>query len=276
MNKLMKNLRIYNEKPNTLSKGTLYIGSVKINGIDEKEERKVRIYLPSNYCKCNKYPVIYMLDGKNLFDKYTSFMGEWGVDEIIEELIEENKKSYIVVGIDSDPTELGRIEEMLPSANNTTLIDNLPEKLNAKGEILGNWIVNELKSNIDKLLSTLPEKENTVICGSSMGGLFSFYMGVKYKNTFGKVGAFSPAFCLYENDYFKEELKKMKTLNLGKMYLLVGNIEYENQFIHLTEYTYNFLNQKGLEKANLKYIHDLNGIHHESFWNKYFKDFLEF
>ena len=51
---------------------------------------------------------------------------------------------------------------------------------------------------------------------------------------------------------------------------------YENQFVSLTKYTYNELLNKGIEKDKVKYIHDQEGIHHESFWNKYFNAAVNF
>lgn len=263
----------YTNKPNTISKGTLYVTDVQIPGIDINKKRKIRVYLPSDYNNERKYPVLYMMDGQNLFDKHTSFMGEWGVDEVIEERIDNNKESFIVVGIDSSP-DLLRVEEMLPDNNNLTDVDEMPNELRALASIQADWIVKELKPEIDLLFNTLKDKDNTCIWGSSMGGLFAFYMGFKYPNIFGISSCFSPAFCLYDETIFKNNINKLKLSDGNKVYLLVGNIEYEHQFISLTKYTYEFLKEKGLQ--NLRYILDEEGIHHESFWNKYVNDVLDF
>lgn len=268
---IIKNLRIYQENPNTISKGTLYIGEIYIDGLEEDQNRLVRIYLPSNYNTSSSLPVIYMMDGKNLFDKYTSFVGEWEMDEVLESRIEKGKKSYIVVGIDSAKSDLGRVKEMLPSSKNLTSVDDLPTNINAQGSILSSYIVNILKPLIDNLFKT--NKEETYIGGSSMGGLFAFYMGQKYPNIFKGTLSFSPAFCLYDEVSFKEELSKLPICS-HKLYLLVGDIEYENQFVSLTKYTFDYLKRSGYK--NLKYVHDKEGIHNESFWNKYLEDCLEF
>ena len=218
-----------------------------------------------------------MMDGKNLFDEYTSFAGEWGIDEILEERIKNNQQSFIVVGIDSAVTDNGRVEEMLPDNNNLTDIDGLSLDIPSFGDVLGNWIISKLKPEIDRLFRTLPSKDHTAIGGSSMGGLFSFYMGLKYKEIFGFSLCFSPAFCLYKERHFKEEFENYELdKKLGKIYLLVGDKEYENQFVSLTKYTYNELLNKGIEKDKVKYIHDQEGIHHESFWNKYFNAAVNF
>jgi len=41
---------------------------------------------------------------------------------------------------------------------------------------------------------TLSDRSNTGIMGSSMGGLISFYAGLKYANIYSKIGAMSPSF----------------------------------------------------------------------------------
>lgn len=270
---IIKNLKKYDKNPNTITGGTLYTGIVKINNLEKDEERLVRIYLPTDYDDKKRFPVIYMMDGKNLFDKYTSYAGEWGVDEIIEDRINKKQKSYIVVGIDSALDGMVRVEEMLPNNNHLTNIDDIKENIPSRGEILGEWIVKALKPEIDKLFKTLSDKENNAIAGSSMGGLFSFYMGFKYPDIFGMIFSFSPAFCLYEEAYYKNELQKLDINKADmKLYLLVGELEYENQFVSLTNYTYKKLLEIGMKKENIKYVHDLEGIHHETFWNKYFND----
>lgn len=267
----ISNLRIYQNQPNTIASGTLYLGDIYIDGLEEDQKRLVRIYLPSNYDSSSNLPVIYMMDGKNLFDKYTSFVGEWGVDEIIEERIKENKRSYIVVGIDSAKSDFGRVKEMLPSSNNLTSVDDIPSNISATGITLGEYIVNVLKPRVDEMFKT--NKEESYIGGSSMGGLFAFYMGQKYSSIFKGSLCFSPAFCLYQEDKFKEEIKSLKVSN-HKVYLLVGDIEYENQFVSLTKFTYDYF--KHMSYHNVKYVHDLKGEHNENFWNKYVRDCLEF
>lgn len=273
---MINNLKKYDILPNTIFGGTLYIGEAYVPGIDVEKPRKIRIFLPFNYNEIDRFPVVYMMDGKNLFDKYTSFAGEWEVDEVLEKRIKDGKQSYIVVGIDSRETDQGRIEEMLPS-DKYLEEETIGGIIESFGEKLGDWIVNNLKKEIDKLFKTLPDKKNTSIIGSSMGGLFAFYMGLKYKEVFDLAGCFSPAFLLYENNKFIEELEKYQvTEELPKLYFLVGNIEFENEFIIQTKAAYDIFKNKGVSDEKIKLIHDLEGIHHESFWNKYLDDLFDF
>ena len=161
--------------------------------------RRIWIYLPPDYEDTqDNYPVIYMHDGQNLFDVETAFMGEWEVDETLNELAAEGFLVPIVVGIDNGGAH--RANEYLPYYN---------ENLNGGGE--GDeymaFIVETLKPFIDEEYRTLTDRENTGIIGSSFGGVISFYGAVKYQDVFSKSGPFSPAYWAnYEElfDYLSE------------------------------------------------------------------------
>ena len=80
-----------------------------IDGLNDISH-KVWLYLPPNYeSSSEKYPVIYMHDAQNLFDDATSFVGEWAVDETLNELYKKTGKSFIVVGVENGGEK--RIEE---------------------------------------------------------------------------------------------------------------------------------------------------------------------
>jgi alpha-glucosidase len=147
-------------------------------------KRKIWVYLPRDYENNNKrYPVLYMHDGQNLFDEYTGNFGEWGVDEALDSLIKTGAPACIVVGINNGPN---RINEYNPY--------NTDRFGKGEGDNYLQFIVNNLKPYIDKHYKTLSQKENTIIAGSSMGGLISYYAVAKYPSVFGKAGVFSPSF----------------------------------------------------------------------------------
>ena len=97
---MINNLKKYDILPNTISGGTLFIGEAYVPGIDVEKPRKIRIFLPFNYNEIDRFPVVYMMDGKNLFDKYTSFAGEWEVDEVLEKRIKDITGNEIIHTID--------------------------------------------------------------------------------------------------------------------------------------------------------------------------------
>ena len=82
-------------------------------------ERTIRVLLPPGYGdaanKERRYPVLYMLDGQNVFDACLSDVShhEWSVDETVQQLIAEKKiPPLIVVGVDHAGKD--RAHEYLP------------------------------------------------------------------------------------------------------------------------------------------------------------------
>ena len=273
----MQEFKLFNKKPNTLSKGKLYIKEVNIEKLEADPKRLIRVYLPSNYNADNpnkRFPVLYMMDGKNLFDDYTSFVGEWQIDESIEERIENNKEGIIVVGIDSAKGGFERMKEMYVTSD----IYSKREIKNysiGQADVLSDYIIHELKPMIDNNFLTLTDKENTGMGGSSMGGLFSFYLGSKYKEKIGFVLSFSPAFLLYKEKEFLEEIRKMNLENIGKIFFWTGGINLDKQIKSLTIKTYDSLRKKGLNEKQCRLIYDSSGDHNEQSWRIPFKQAIQ-
>lgn len=148
--------------------------------------RALRIYLPPSYASApeRRYPVLYMHDGQNLFDDATAYAGEWGVDETLDALARTHGFEAIVVGIDNGGAR--RMVELSPVAH--------PRIGAAEGPQYMSFVVDTVKPLIDRDYRTLPDRANTAIIGSSMGGLISHYAIQRYPDVFGKAGVFSPAY----------------------------------------------------------------------------------
>jgi predicted alpha/beta superfamily hydrolase len=164
--------------------------------------RRIWIYLPEDYYNspAKRYSVLYMQDGQNVFDDSTAYAGEWGVDEYLDSLQE---RQCIVVAIDHGGEK--RMTEYNPYDN----------KKFGKGEgkKYTDFLVKTLKPYIDKSYRTIPDKEHTLIAGSSMGGLISMYAVFQYPKVFGAAGVFSPSFWITDTkifDHIREKGKKIK------------------------------------------------------------------
>jgi predicted alpha/beta superfamily hydrolase len=225
---------------------------------------KVWVYLPLDYNNSEKsYPVIYMHDAQNLFDDKTSFVGEWGVDETLNQLFKETGKSFIVVGVENGGEK--RIEEYTPWKN---------EKYGGgKGAIYIDFLANELKPYIDANYRTKPEAKETAIIGSSLGGLISFYGGLKHPDVFGKIGALSTSFWFSDAviDFAKENGNQQNT----KLYFLVGGKEGDTM-VPDTENMAKLLVEKGFPAKNIKTKIVEEGKHTESFWKAEFLETITF
>lgn len=147
--------------------------------------KKIWVYLPENYATSKKnFSVIYMHDAQNLFDAKTSYSGEWNVDEKLHSL----KAQVIVVGIEHGNEK--RMEELTPFKN---------EKYGGgKADNYLEFIVKTLKPQIDKTYRTKTKKKNTIIMGSSLGGLTSYYAVLKYPTVFWKSRCFFAFVLVYQ------------------------------------------------------------------------------
>ncbi len=148
-------------------------------------ERGLRLYLPPDYADRpdRRYPVIYMHDAQNLFDDKTSFAGEWGVDETLNDLAKSSGFEAIVVGIDNSDK---RKSELNPYPG--------PKLTEAEGPDYMRFVVEVVKPYIDQTYRTLPDRDHTAIIGSSLGGLISHYALQAYPQVFSKYGLFSPSY----------------------------------------------------------------------------------
>jgi predicted alpha/beta superfamily hydrolase len=152
-------------------------------------DRDVIVYLPPGYDseKTRRYPVFYMHDGQNLFDGATSFIPgqEWRVDETAQSLIAAGKiEPLIIVGVYN--TGKDRINEYTPA-------EDAKYKMGGKADLYGRLLVEELKPFIDQTYRTKQGAEHTGLGGSSLGGLVSLYLGLKYSDVFGRLAVVSPS-----------------------------------------------------------------------------------
>lgn len=146
--------------------------------------RRIWLYLPPDYATSQKtYPVLYMHDGQNLFDAATSFSGEWGVDEALNQLHAVGDWGCIVVGVDNGGAT--RLDEYSPYVN--------PQYGGGQGDQYVDFLINTLKPYIDQHYRTRPDRLHTGVMGSSMGGLISLYAALKRPDVFGRAGVFSPS-----------------------------------------------------------------------------------
>lgn len=142
------------------------------------EVRDLYVYLPEGYAKSQqRYPVLYMHDGQNLYDPARAFMGQtWLAQTTLNDLIRRKViPPIIVIALDNTAD---RTNEYTP---------------NNKGKLYLDFIVQKLKPAVDSYFKTQPGPAHTAIVGSSLGGLISLYAGFYYPKTFGLIGALSPS-----------------------------------------------------------------------------------
>lgn len=234
-----------------------------------ENHRDLLVYLPPSHGQVEKrFPVVYMHDGQNLFDRMTGFAGhEWEVDETMEALERILRLEAIVVGIANAGES--RSDEYSPFKDT--------EYGGGQGDAYLRFIVETVKPLIDADFQTLPERASTGILGSSMGGLISLYAFFRYPETFGFVGSLSPAFWFADKAIFS--YITTAPFNPGKIYLDSGTAERSSEapdpklrglarcFCEDSRMMRDILLSKGYhEDYDLIYIQEQNGQHSEAVW----------
>ncbi|MBI2511938.1 MAG: hypothetical protein HYV96_08165 [Opitutae bacterium] len=179
--------------------------------------RHVDVWLPPGYDAnaAERYPVLYMHDGQNLFDPNLSYGGvTWGIDEAMHRLIAAGKtRGAIVVGVWNNGYD--RVPEYMPrkavTAPELPLWPNGPRLTAAqiKSDAYLKFLVEELKPFIDRTYRTLPDRTHTSIMGSSMGGLISAYALAEHPAVFGAAGCVSTHWPIGDGcaiDFFAQNL----------------------------------------------------------------------
>ncbi len=165
------------------------------------DKRNIEVFLPKGYAETTteKYKVLYMHDGQNVFNPKTSYTNvDWGVDEVIDSLMKSKTiKNTIVVAIWNNGKK--RFPEYMPKAPAT--LSETPEARKSLFAYSGSdalysdkylkFLVEELRPFIEKNYNISTRQEDTSIMGSSMGGLISLYAICKYPEVFGAAGCIS-------------------------------------------------------------------------------------
>jgi len=236
---------------------TLLSEQLAIPGLNR--QRQIRIYLPPNYARSEqRYPVLYMHDAQNLFDTATAYAGEWGVDETMNALSKAGKLDLIVVGIDNGGDK--RMTELNPWPNAQF---GAPE-----GKEYVDFIVKVLKPLIDQKYRSKPERINTAIMGSSMGGLISHYAINQYPDVFSKAGIYSPSYWISEQAISFIETKP--AAKDARIYFATGEIEGGNQ-VPDVQRAYATLIKAGHPSANASLKIVAGAQHNEQFWRNDFE-----
>jgi predicted alpha/beta superfamily hydrolase len=164
------------------------VGEIQVRrGVDSAElgdRRDLLVYLPPSYGAGGPrtYPTLYFQDGQNLFDRHTSFAGEWRADETLEALAAEGLEA-IAVAIPN--AGRGRIDEYSPFRH--------PGVGGGRADAYLRFLLGTVQPLVARRFRTAPEGARTGILGSSMGGLLGLYAFFAHSGRFGLLGALSPS-----------------------------------------------------------------------------------
>lgn len=184
-----------------------------------KMERAFSILLPASYDGEKKYPVVYFQHG--IFGDENCIIRD-----------DNNRIRQISANLAAD----NKAKEMIFVFGNMFATDNPEQKpgFNAVDVLpydnFLNELVNDLMPYIESNYSVLTGRENTAVCGFSMGGRESLYIGLSRPDLFGYIGAIAPApglvpgkdgFMIHEGTFNSEDCMKFpETMPLPELVMI--------------------------------------------------------
>lgn len=233
--------------------------------------RRIHLYLPDDYEESEeRYPVIYMYDGHNLFyDSDATYGKSWG----LKDYLDNYDMKFIVVGMECSHEGNRRLNEYCPY----TLPGSRLGDIDGLGKVYMQWVVDELKPFIDSHYRTLTNRENTMIAGASMGGLMSLYSVVKHNDVFSRAACLSSSFSICMNE-LKDEINN-SSLNIDtKIYLDWGSDESwdKDALAYSTARNLELSHMLSLRGVNTYPCIVVHGIHNEVTWEKQVPVFMEY
>jgi predicted alpha/beta superfamily hydrolase len=245
----------------------------KITGFESAilgNRRDITIYVPPSYPDRTeaRYPVLYMQDGQNLFEPERAFIPghHWRLREAADDVIAgRSARAMIIVGIDNSGAE--RIDEYTPTRDES-------KQGGGKADDYGRMIVEELKPLIDARYRTQPDRDNTAIGGSSLGGLVSLYLGLKRSDVFGIVASMSPS-VWWDSRMILNMLDRFDATNRPRVWLDIGGRE-GSEALADARTLRERMRAMGWNEGNLRYFEDRRADHSEGAWAKRVRSVLEF
>ncbi len=217
------------------------------------------VLLPPGYAEDQnrRYPVLYLHDGQNVFDKATSVGEEWRVDETATAMIERREIApLIIVGIYN--TGEHRIDEYTPTAD--------PEKKHGgKADQYARMLIEEIKPFIDREYRTHPDAANTGLGGSSLGGLLTIHLGIRHPNVFSRLAALSPS-VWWDKRVIVREVNELPGKLPLKIWLDAGTQEGEEVITDARALRDALVTKGWVVGQDLGYVEAEGGQHNEASW----------
>ena len=244
------------------------VTKINIPELPTEKPRRLYVYLPRSYNRSGKrYPVVYMFDGHNVFyDSHATYGRSWRMKEYLQRSGDE----VIIAAIECNPEGNRRLNEYSPWSFDAGELGFIEWQ----GRQTMEWIANVLKPMIDSSYRTLPEREHTMIAGSSMGGIMSLWALVEYNEVFSRAAALSPSLWL-EPQKMAEAITARKLKKPTRVYLDMGGKEAKG---HKRLITTMFEDAKLLADAGAEAAARVvpNAEHNEAAWEKRIPVFMDY
>ncbi|MEO8195220.1 MAG: alpha/beta hydrolase-fold protein [Thermoanaerobaculia bacterium] len=239
--------------------------------------RAVQIYLPAAYrAGRDRFPVLYLQDGQNLFDPATAFLGSWHAQQALDR---RARGGAPVIAVAIPNAGARRIHEYAPFRD---------RRYGGGGGLAYlEWILGTVQPLIEKQFRVARGRETTGIAGASMGGLISLFAFARFKERFGLVGGMSPS--LFFGEEALTRWVERHAIAPGRIYLDIGTLEGRQNRRRKTapkspsgamrrlRRLRRVLEAKGSRRGiDLEWIEEAGGRHDEAAWSRRLPGMLKF
>jgi predicted alpha/beta superfamily hydrolase len=239
--------------------------------------RMLRIWLPPGYDDpvnlLRYYPVFYLNDGQNLFDRATAYSGvEWHVDETADRLIRGRVvPPMIMVGIDNAQKDRPKEYLSYRSLN--------PPQLRPQGKRYPDFLINEVMPFLYERYRIGRGTENTGLGGSSLGAIISLYTVMDRPGVFGRLLLESPSLFISNRQLLKHSLEVRQWPE--RIFLAIGTRESgreerDKEIVDDVRELGGILRRAGLGEDRLLMKIDEGATHSEGDWARRFPEALRF
>jgi predicted alpha/beta superfamily hydrolase len=258
-------------------------GDLRVHMLDSAifgNTRAIRVLLPAGYDAPEnadrRYPVLYLLDGQNVFDACLSEVSrqEWGADEAVQQLVEAGRiPPMIVVGVDHAGRD--RAREYLPYKD----FVGGPDMDEPAGRQFPDFMVREVMPLVDGRYRTLQGWEHTGIGGSSYGGVASLYALLARPNTFGYGLIESPVLWIGMGQPVRDTSPLVAMPR--RVFMAFGGREaadpaVSRKMIGLVRQVESHFHAAGYDASTLRVVIDEDARHDEAAWRQRLPGALEF
>ena len=235
-------------------------------------KKNVYIWKPKDYDakSADKYSVIYMFDAQNVISSKIGKRYElWNSCQHVESMMSVTDNKAIIVAIDNNDDH--RSDELIPDIGDAKGDDFTTKK---RGSDFCEFIVNSIVPYVEQNYNVYTDRAHNAICGSSFGGLESFYVGMEHPEKFGTAGVFSASFGVFGEQDWTAYLGKKK-FGDESAFLYIYSGAYAADAGVVSQLMNNGLVQMGYPKDKIVNSRNENAEHNEIYWRNIYPEFLE-
>ncbi len=204
----------------------------------------VSIYLPPCYDSNINYPVLYLLHGQGMTDRY--WLDDLGVAEIADAAIQNGQTPFIMVF----PYEERNLDD-----NSTS---KFPDAM-----------INDLIPWVDANYATCTQRVCRAIGGISRGGGWAIKLVMRNFDLFGTMGAHSYGLMYGDAQWVQKNLETHTIADFPRIYLDRGD---KDSLAHDIDYYVQVLQSNAITPI----FHIYPGSHTKSYWRSHVQEYMDF